>query len=61
MSSIICLILITSNKKDINFCPLMYAKIETSLVFSDLMNSHDKYVLSGLSNYSKVIISVFKQ
>lgn len=61
MSSIICLILITSNKKDINFCPLMYTKIETSLVFSDLMNSHDKYVLSGLSKYCKVIISVFKQ
>lgn len=48
-------------QKRYKFLPLDVCKNRNIISFSDLMNSHDKYVLSGLSKYCKVIISVFKQ
>lgn len=43
------------------FLPIHLCKNRNIISFSDLINSHDKYVLIGLSKYCKIIISVFKQ
>lgn len=39
------------------FLPIDLSNIRNIISFSDLMNSHDKYVLIGLSKYCKIIVS----
>lgn len=51
MISIICLIVITSNKKISRFLHIAFCKNRNIISFSDVINSYDTYVLIGLSKY----------
>lgn len=41
--------------------PTDICKNRNIIDYADLMNSHDKYTLIGLSKHSKIIMSVYKQ